>query len=287
MNELNESTRNPVADGVYDCIVTGVRRQEKHFGKDAKIHFILSIGVRPEDDENAEIFYAELPVIFTVGQPWDFYDKAQNKSVVRKCTSQDVADAWAYAERVFPDWAKHNSGLDEDATLRDSIAWFDASCRDTKVRAKLKNRPYTSQDGEEKYAHDATLYAASTTSSVADDFDAAFGKSLMVSGIRIGRSAAKADKKPVAASAKPAAPKETPAAPKAPKAAPAAPAPKTAKVYTKDDAWGAYEEHQSKVDPLGEKFWDRCAEAVGKDASEWESYTSADWEKCVSAFVGF
>lgn len=274
--DTNDSTRNVVADGFYDCVVTGVRRQEKHFGKDCTMHLILSIGVRPESDDNAEIFYAELPVIFTVGKPWDFYDRAANKSVNRPCTSKDVAEAWEYAEKVFPAWAKHNAELPDGATTRDSIAWFDG-CRETKVRAKLVNRLWSSGD-KSGVAHDATLYAANSQTNVSDSFDMAFDKSLQASGIKIGKAAKKATA-PAKPDSKPAVKPSAPAAkPNPPK--PAAPA----KTYTSDDSWNAYEENQKKVDPNGDKYWERVAEVTGKDAADWESFTSADWEKCVREF---
>ena len=279
-----ENTKHNVADGTYDCVLTGyVKRQEKSWGKDCSKHFILSVAIRPADDEDAEAYFAELPLVYKVGEDFGFYDKATNKNVVRKATSADTAAAIDYAKKLFPAWSEYIEQLPDNATMKDAFAWFtDGACKDSPCRAKLTNRKYEDRNTREtKIAHDATLYAAGGIVSL-DDFDKDFGSSLKASGFKIGTKVKKAVKAVVAASAPTPSPK--PPTPPAPPAAPSAPT--TKKELTNDDSWAAYEKNCIKNDPNGDKYWDLVKKITGKDPSEYDKFTSEDWKKCIDTWEG-
>lgn len=288
----NNSTKHNVTDGTYDCILTGyVKRQEKSWGKDCSKHFILSIAVRPADDEDAETYFAELPLVYKVGEDFGFYDKQTNKSVVRKATSADTSAAIDYAKKVFPAWSEYIEQLPDNATMKDAFAWFtDGHCKDSPCRAKLTNRQYEDKNTHEtKIAHDAILYAAGGAVSL-DDFDKDFGASLKASGFKIGTKVKKAVK--AAATAQTATVTSAPAAkssapkPPTPPAPPTAPSADPNKEYTGEDSWNAYEKNCTKNDPDGSKYWGLVKQLTGKEPADYASFTSEDWKKCIDAWEG-
>ena len=277
-------TRHNVADGTYDCILTGyVKRQEKSWGKDCSKHFILSVAVRPAYDEDAETYFAELPLVYKVGEQFGFYDKAMNKNVVRSVTSADTAQAIDYAKKVFPAWAEFVEQLPDNATMKDAFAWFtDGTCNGAECRAKLTNREYEDKNTHEtKIAHDAVLYAAGGAVSL-DDFDMAFGASLKASGFKIGSKVKKAAKTAsVASAATTTKPRLRPPTPPAPPSAPS-----VDKEYTGEDSWNAYEKNCIKNDPSGSKYWGLVKQVTCKEPSDYASFTSEDWKKCIDTWEG-
>ena len=303
-----ENNRHNVADRTYDCVLTGyVKRQEKTWGKDCSKHFILSVAVRPADDEDAEAYFAELPLVYKVGEDFGFYDKATNRNVVRKATSADTSAAIDYAKKVFPAWAEFIEQLPDNATMKDAFVWFtDGACKGSPCRAKLTNREYEDRNTHEmKIAHDAVLYAAGGNVSL-DDFDKDFGASLKASGFKIGKIAKKVLKDCVSAKklikkAKDLEYDSVKANNEAKEATETAlesfeelrkvvpnipPIPRNEENYTGEDSWNAYEKNCIKNDPNGAKYWSLVSEVVGKDSADYESFTSDDWKKCVETWEG-
>lgn len=263
-NEDSTEKRNEVPSSeVYNCVLTGfAKKNERVFGRDATQHLILSIGVAPEGVENAETYYADVPLIYTPGLDWEFYDPAKRGMVTRKTVSNDTLNALEYARKCFPDWAEYCDSLPED-DFKSAIAWFGSeTSRGARARAKLVNETYTGRDGNSKRAHRATCYEVKQLSVVNDDFDAQFGKALKASGVKIGKA------------------KSIAAKPKAP-AAPDVPA---AKGATREEVWDFYSVTLVRTDPNGAKFYPRCAEIIGKPVETWDTWTAAEWGKCLAEF---
>lgn len=270
-----KKTYNEVEDGVYDCVIVSAKRAD---GEKAIKHFIVSLGIRKADDEDAAAYWCNLPLCFGEGETWNFFDSVRKINAARPATVADTTAAWEHARKCFPDWAKYCDELDEEAGLKAAIEWFgsDAS-KEVVVRAKLTNRDGEDAKGNPTRKHYASIYEAKTGVVVDDDDNTRFEKALAASGVMIGRKAAKAARE-----------KEKVEGEERKKAVPPSPAkknpPKPGK-FTSDDSWKAYEEGQKKVDPDGTHYWDRVAEITGKDAADWETFTSEDWRKCCDAFL--
>lgn len=280
--EATQKQYHEVPNGFYDCVLTGWgKRTDKSYGRDATPHYIVTVGLRKADDPDAQMFFAEIPLVFKVGLEWGFWNDQTEMNEVRKTTAKDTADAIEYARKCFPAWAEFVDALPEGTKPSVALGWFgsDASVGAT-CRAKLKNRSYE-VDGEAKVAHEARVYEVKSFSVMTDDFDATFSNALTAAKVKFGKAA-----KSAAQSKAKTAAKSAPVAPSAPAApsdgAPSLPPPR---VFTNDDAWKAYADHRLGHGYTKEQYWGEVAKAVGKPASAYKTYTSKDWEKCVAAFV--
>ena len=265
-----------MAKEIKNAEFVSARRSLKVFGRDCTQHYVLSIGVKNPDTDVTH--YADLPLVLKPGAEWGFYDKETNASVVRNTTTADTNAAIQHARKVFPAWADYVDSLQEGSSYADAFRWFDDNAgKGVMVATSFDERTY-SVNGETKVAHGATLYEQ-FNAAMPDDFDALFGKSLKAAGVKLGKAAAKAaasvPSKPVA--------KNAAAIPPEP---PATTAPDDGRVYTFNDAWAAYNDGGYMAnDPQGLKFYDRCAEIVGKAKNTYKTWTSKDWKKITGEFL--
>ena len=265
-----------MAKEIKNAEFVSARRSLKVFGRDCTQHYVLSIGVKNPDTDVTH--YADLPLVLKPGTEWGFYDKETNTSVVRNVTTADTNAAIQHARKVFPAWAEYVDSLQEGSSYADAFRWFDDNAgKGVMVAASFDERTY-SVNGETKVAHGATLYEQ-FNAAMPDDFDALFGKSLKAAGVKLGKAAAKAA---ASVSSKPAAKTEAALPPEPP----ATTAPDDGRVYTFNDAWAAYNDggHMAN-DPQGLKFYDRCAEIVGKAKNTYKTWTSKDWKKITDEFL--
>lgn len=259
--------------------VVSVRRTMKTYGRDCSPHFIISVGVR--NSETGNVHYADLPLIYTAGLKWAFYDRDKKMSVERSITAKDTADAIAHARKVFPGWAEYVDALPEDAAPSEAFSWFDANANTgVVVEAAFTERTYRGADGEDRTAYEATLYEQ-FAAAMPTDFDAQFAKALRASNVKLGKAAKGAARPSAAATANPGGPAAL--APSVPMGA--ATVAGGGKVYTKEGAWAAYVAGGlTKQDPKGEAFWPQVMKATGKTNAEIMSFTSDDWKKAVDMF---
>lgn len=256
--------------------VVSVRRATKVYGRDCSQHYVLRIGLKNPATGNTH--YADLPLIFTAGLDWAFYDKDKKMSVSRKLTTKDTADAIEHARRVFPDWAKFVDALPEDAAPSEAFGWFDANA-DTGIRvdAAFSERNYRdATSGEEKTAYDATMYEQ-FEAALPSDFDAMFAKSLRAANVKLGKMA-KAATCAAGATGASATGATTPKPPVAPSA-------DAGKPLTQSDAWEAYIRGGSgTADPSGANFWNEVRRVTGKNPANLKAFTAEDWRACVVNF---
>lgn len=166
-----------------------VRRAQFVYGRDAAAHFILRVGVK--NPETGATHYADLPLIYTPGADWAFYDKASGTSKARKTVAKDTADAIARARRIFPQWAEYVDALPEDAAPSEAFRWFDDNAgKGVMVDAAFTERDYTTAEGEAKTSLDAQLFEQ-FEEALPDDFDARFAKVLKASEFKLGVGAKK------------------------------------------------------------------------------------------------
>lgn len=166
-----------------------VRRAQFVYGRDAAAHFILRVGVK--NPETGATHHADLPLIYTPGEDWAFYDKASGTSKARKTVAKDTADAIARARRIFPQWAEYVDALPEDAAPSEAFRWFDDNAgKGVMVDAAFTERSYTTAEGEEKTSLDAQLFEQ-FEEALPDDFDARFAKVLKASEFKLGVGAKK------------------------------------------------------------------------------------------------
>ena len=268
---MNEN-RNPVPAGVYDCrLVSATRSQKKNFTS----HFVLSLRLIPQDSgvESPCEYFAELPLVYAANVECGFYDKETNTNVKRKATTADTMKAIEYAKKCIPEWADYIAGLPDDSPFATAFEWFNDVPDGVIVRANVKApREY---DG--KLYYEATVYervGASSAVSDANDFMSSFGKSLKAAGFKVGGGTATAKKTSKAAKEikHPAPPSDNSIQAKS-------------KTYTSEDAWESYQKNRISEDPNGANYWPSVERIVGKPTSQWQSYTSDDWCKCVEAFA--
>lgn len=252
--------------------VVSVRRATKVYGRDCSQHYVLRIGLK--NPATGDTHYADLPLIFTAGLDWAFYDKDKKVSVSRKLTTKDTADAVEHARRVFPDWAKFVDALPADAAPSQAFGWFDANA-DTgiTVDAAFSERGYTDAGGVAKTAYDATMYEQ-FEAALPDDFDATFAKTLRASNVKLGKAAKVAAAAVAALPPAPVAPTATTATQGSGDAPP-----------TQADAWNAYIRGvHGKEDPAGADFWNEVKRATGKNPNNLAAFTADDWRLCVKDF---
>lgn len=281
--------------------VVSVRRAQKVYGRDCSQHFVLTLGVK--NPETGAVHYADLPLIFTAGLDWAFYDRDSKMSVARKLTAKDTADAIAHARKVFPDWAAYVDALPEDAAPSEAFAWFFANA-DTGVTvdAAFSERTYTAKDGGEKTAYEATVYEQFNDRAMPGDFDAQFARALKASNVKLGKAARGAARLPMTGGARGAGAGGAVGGVKPPDAGapgtgqaqggaqgqggtgvPPPPPDAEKKKLDYQSVFPIYVETHPD-DPKGERFWEAVRCASGRDTADWREFTQGDWQKCVDAF---
>lgn len=291
---------------IMNAEFVAVRRAQFCYGRDATPHFILRIGVK--NPATGATHYADLPLIYTPGADWAFYDKTSGTSKARKTVVADTADAIARARRIFPQWAAYVDSLNEDAPPSEAFRWFDDNAgKGVTVSASFSERGYTSADGEAKTALEAQLYEQ-FEEALPGDFDERFAKVLKASSVRLGFGAKSGGGKVGAAAgaggAAAVSPRVDAPAPQvggAPGAqgggagSPSASgggAPKPPRIVAhagadgKEDAWRAYSEGGCLArDSEGKLFWHEVARITERPAKDWVRFTAEDWQKCIDVFL--